>query len=90
VLDEPNSNLDSDGEDSLRATITLLKQEKVSVILIAHRPSLLTGVDKLLILANGQVARFGPMVHLMPQLIPAASIGAAPMPQAQMPMARTA
>jgi PrtD family type I secretion system ABC transporter len=90
VLDEPNSNLDSDGEDSLRATITLLKQEKVSVILIAHRPSLLTGVDKLLILANGQIAKFGPMVHLMPQLIPAASIGAAPIPQVQMPMARTA
>ncbi|HEX2593557.1 MAG TPA: hypothetical protein VHL34_18805, partial [Rhizomicrobium sp.] len=55
------------------------KQEKVSIILIAHRPSLLTGVDKLLILAGGQVAKFGPMVHVMPHLIPAASIGAVPL-----------
>jgi ATP-binding cassette subfamily C protein/ATP-binding cassette subfamily C protein EexD len=79
VLDEPNSNLDGDGEDALRQTLAVLKQEKVSIILIAHRPSLLTGVDKLLILAGGQVAKFGPMVHVMPHLIPAASIGAVPL-----------
>lgn len=79
VLDEPNSNLDGDGEDSLRHTLAALKKEKVSIILIAHRPSLLTGVDKLLILAGGQVAKFGPMVNVMPHLIPAASIGAVPL-----------
>lgn len=79
VLDEPNSNLDGDGEDSLRQTLTILKKEKVSIVLIAHRPSLLTGVDKLLILAGGRVAKFGPMVHVMPHLIPATSIGAVPL-----------
>ncbi len=79
ILDEPNSNLDGDGEDSLRALLGALKREGISIVLIAHRPSLLTSVDKLLILANGQIAKFGPMVHVMPQLIPAASIGVAPM-----------
>jgi ABC-type protease/lipase transport system fused ATPase/permease subunit len=79
ILDEPNSNLDGDGEDSLRHLLVTLKSEKVSIVLIAHRPSLLTAVDKLLILANGQVAKFGPMVHVMPQLIPAATIGVTPL-----------
>jgi ATP-binding cassette subfamily C exporter for protease/lipase/ATP-binding cassette subfamily C protein EexD len=65
VLDEPNSNMDSDGEQALISTLALLKQERVSVIIIAHRPALHAGMDKLLVLKQGAVEMFGPRVDIL-------------------------
>jgi PrtD family type I secretion system ABC transporter len=65
VLDEPNANLDHDGEQALLHALHDLKQEGVTVIIIAHRPSLLGGVDKLLVLREGAIEAFGPRNEIM-------------------------
>jgi len=68
VLDEPNSNLDGPGEEALIQTITDLKKMGVTVIVIAHRPSVLADMDKMLVLqANGTVAAFGSKAEVLAQ-----------------------
>lgn len=59
VLDEPNSNLDSEGEQALVAAITAAKKNGAIVIIIAHRQSIMDCVDKLLVLQDGRIAQFG-------------------------------
>jgi ABC-type protease/lipase transport system fused ATPase/permease subunit len=65
VLDEPNANLDVDGDAALLRAMDDLKQAGVTVVVIAHRPSLLGGVDKLLVLKDGAVDLFGPRAEIM-------------------------
>jgi PrtD family type I secretion system ABC transporter len=60
VLDEPNSNLDSEGEAALRQAIAGVKARGAIVVLIAHRPSVLSVCDHILLLANGEQKEFGP------------------------------
>ena len=60
LFDEPNSNLDSDGETALLKTVTELKARGAIVIIVAHRPSALAVCDKVLYLANGTQHAFGP------------------------------
>ena len=60
VLDEPNSNLDSEGEAALQQAIADLKARGAIVVLIAHRPSALAACDKVLVLANGDAAGVRP------------------------------
>jgi len=59
VLDEPNSNLDGDGERALMQTIQSLKQSKVTLVVVAHRPSILQTVDKIMMVRAGTVEAFG-------------------------------
>lgn len=59
VLDEPNSNLDSDGEIALTEAIQKLRQNGSCVIVMAHRPSAIAAVNKLLMLDAGQQVAFG-------------------------------
>jgi len=65
VLDEPNSDLDVDGEHALLQALQDLRRDHVTVVVIAHRPSLLAGVDKLLVLKEGVVELFGPRAEVM-------------------------
>jgi ATP-binding cassette subfamily C protein len=60
VLDEPNSNLDADGEIALSRAILSVKARGGIVIVVAHRPSALAAVDKVLVLTNGAMQAFGP------------------------------
>jgi PrtD family type I secretion system ABC transporter len=65
VLDEPNANLDTEGDEALVRTLRGLKEDGVTVLVVAHRPSLLGGVDKLLVLKDGQVELFGPRAEVV-------------------------
>jgi len=65
VLDEPNANLDADGDEGLLRALQGLRQAGVTVVIIAHRPSLLGGVDKLLVLKDGVMELYGPRAEIM-------------------------
>ena len=60
VLDEPNSNLDAEGEAALMRALMAVRMRGGIVILIAHRAGTLTSVDSLLVLAQGRVVQHGP------------------------------
>ena len=68
VLDEPTSNLDAIGESSVRSAIAELKQHGSTVVIIAHRPSLIGEVDNLMVVQGGVVTHFGPASEVMPQI----------------------
>jgi PrtD family type I secretion system ABC transporter len=59
VLDEPNSNLDADGERALTAAIVGVRARGGIVVVVAHRPSALTAVDCVAAMANGEIHAFG-------------------------------
>jgi PrtD family type I secretion system ABC transporter len=59
VLDEPSSNLDSDGDTALLSCIAELKKKGTTVVIISHRPNTLGAVDKLLFIREGTVEIFG-------------------------------
>jgi len=60
VLDEPNASLDASGDIALSEAITAVRQRGGIAIVIAHRPSALAAVNKVLVMANGQARAFGP------------------------------
>ena len=59
VLDEPNSNLDAEGDAALTQAILSVRRRGGIAIVVAHRPSALEGVDMALAMVNGGVAAFG-------------------------------
>lgn len=59
VLDEPNSNLDEAGELALAAALKAAKEKGIAVIVISHRPSILSAVDKIMVVQDGTVAAIG-------------------------------
>lgn len=59
VLDEPNSNLDADGDAALTRAIRSVRARGGIAIVIAHRPSALAALDLLLVMGNGRVQAFG-------------------------------
>jgi PrtD family type I secretion system ABC transporter len=59
VLDEPNLNLDGEGEAALVTMLQLLKLRRITVIVVAHKPSIVSCLDKILVLQRGQLERFG-------------------------------
>ncbi|MGC1506296.1 MAG: type I secretion system permease/ATPase [Sulfitobacter sp.] len=67
VLDEPNSNLDSVGEQALAACIQEMKTRGKTVILVTHKANLLALSDKVLMLVNGSVEKFGPTREMFAQ-----------------------
>jgi PrtD family type I secretion system ABC transporter len=65
VLDEPNASLDGEGEEALMSSLAHLKAEGVTVIIVSHKPSVLSQVDKMLVLREGQVEAFGSRQEVM-------------------------
>lgn len=68
VLDEPNSNLDADGDDALNRAVLEAKGRGAIVVVVAHRPSALTHIDLVLILKDGRQQAFGPRDEVLRQL----------------------
>jgi len=60
VLDEPNANLDADGENALTRAIEMLRAKQCIVIVVSHRPSSLAALNVAMVIYDGRVAAFGP------------------------------
>ncbi|MDB5601911.1 MAG: prtD [Xanthobacteraceae bacterium] len=79
VLDEPNANLDAEGEDALLDAIAALKARGATVIVIAHRPNLVAMVDRLMVLRDGTIEMIGPRAEVLARVTrPPASRDGAP------------
>lgn len=68
VLDEPNSNLDVAGDQALSRAIAQAKENKITVVVITQKPTLLSVVDKIMLLTDGRVALFGQREQVLQQL----------------------
>ena len=71
VLDEPNANLDADGEAILANTLRKSRETGIATVIVTQRLSILPLVDKVLILKNGAVDKFGPPGEVMPKRVQA-------------------
>ena len=78
VLDEPNANLDRDGEAALAAAVSGLKQRGCTVIVIGHRPSTMQMVDKLAVLVDGTLQDFGQADAMLAKYSPPQPVSAVP------------
>jgi len=71
VLDEPNSNLDAEGDEALTRAILGLRARGAITVVIAHRPSAIAGVDYILVMAKGRQQQFGPKEEVLSRVMPA-------------------
>ncbi|MDQ0444581.1 ATP-binding cassette subfamily C protein [Methylobacterium persicinum] len=69
VLDEPNSNLDAEGEAALTEAIAGVRRRGGICVVIAHRPSALAALDLVLVLADGRVQSFGPKDEVLKHVL---------------------
>lgn len=69
VLDEPNANLDSDGEAAVIHAIQSLKAAGTTVVVVAHRPSAIQAVDKILFIRDGRQLAFGPRDEILAKIL---------------------
>ncbi|MBS0242843.1 MAG: type I secretion system permease/ATPase [Proteobacteria bacterium] len=90
VLDEPNANLDAEGEAALAGAIRQLRSRKAIVVIVSHRPGVLSELDMVLVLHNGAQVAFGPQDKVWAALTKRAPVPptAAP-PNAEVPLSAT-
>jgi len=70
VLDEPDANLDSEGEDALAKSLGRLKERGATVIVITHRPSVLALADTIGVVVDGQLQQIGPRGDVLKRIQP--------------------
>lgn len=78
VLDEPNSNLDQDGEAALVRAVLGMKEAGTTVVLITHRPSVLNAMDTLVLIAEGEMRMSGPRAEMIARLTRPTPVETAP------------
>jgi PrtD family type I secretion system ABC transporter len=78
VLDEPNASLDAAGDNALTEAIVAVRKRGGIAIVIAHRPSALAAVNKVLVMANGQARAFGPKDEVLRNMLQSVPPGSAP------------
>jgi ABC-type protease/lipase transport system fused ATPase/permease subunit len=86
VLDEPNANLDAEGDEALRAALQALKARGTTVVVVGHRPALMSRLDRIAVLKDGTLVAFDTAAALLPQLIGAASVPPRAVPAATTPV----
>jgi len=69
VLDEPNSNLDTEGDEALTRAVRAARERGAIVVVVAHRPIGIEGVDQLLVLKDGRMQAFGPKETVLGQAL---------------------
>jgi len=65
VLDEPNSNLDEEGETALTRALMLLKKMNKTILVISHKMNILSISDKIMLVGGGGIQLFGPREEIM-------------------------
>ncbi|WP_292629196.1 MULTISPECIES: type I secretion system permease/ATPase [unclassified Novosphingobium] len=75
VLDEPNSNLDADGDAALEQAVMAIRARGGIALIISHRPGIVERTSHALILREGQVAAFGPTPEVLARLKPGGAAG---------------
>lgn len=70
ILDEPNSSLDGEGEQALVTSLQTIRDAGTTIIMVAHKPSVLGFVDKLLLIKDGQLHMYGPRSDILQKLQP--------------------
>jgi ATP-binding cassette subfamily C protein len=79
VLDEPNSNLDAEGDEALTKAILSIRARGGIAVVIAHRPSTLAGVDLVLVMAQGKAQLFGPKEEVLAKMMRRPTAAPAPL-----------
>ncbi|AWJ82041.1 type I secretion system permease/ATPase (plasmid) [Azospirillum sp. TSH58] len=74
VLDEPNSNLDHEGEQALLNAINHARRDGATIVMVAHRPSIVSVADKLLVLKDGMVEHFGERTDVLKMVQPGGAV----------------
>jgi ATP-binding cassette subfamily C protein len=74
VLDEPNSNLDAEGEAALVKAIEVTRERSATVVVVAHRPSALAALSELMMLRHGQCLAFGSRDEVLNKVIAKPSV----------------
>ncbi len=69
VLDEPNSNLDTEGDEALTRAIRGARERGAIVVVVAHRPIGIEAVDQILVLRDGRMQAFGPKETVLAQVL---------------------
>ena len=69
VLDEPNSNLDTEGDEALTRAVRAARERGAIVVVVAHRPIGIEAVDQLLVLKDGRMQAFGPKETVLGQVL---------------------
>jgi ATP-binding cassette, subfamily C, bacterial PrsD len=77
VLDEPNANLDHDGEVALIKAVEALRKNRSIVILVSHRPEALSALNIAMVLREGRIVAFGPCEELFARVAHSVNAGAA-------------
>ena len=78
VLDEPNSNLDAEGDEALTQAILGARARGAIVVVVAHRPSALSGVDHVLAMNGGRQQAFGPKDEVLAKVLRRDGVVSAP------------
>jgi ABC-type protease/lipase transport system fused ATPase/permease subunit len=73
VLDEPNSNLDAEGETAVSDAIRGVRERGGIAVVVAHRPSAIAAVDLLAVMRGGEVVAFGPRDEVLAKTVQNAS-----------------
>lgn len=68
VLDEPNANLDNEGEHALMKTLIDAKRTGITTVIIAHRPSVIEAVDRIMVLREGAIEMYGPRADVIAKI----------------------
>jgi ABC-type protease/lipase transport system fused ATPase/permease subunit len=68
ILDEPNANLDAEGEAALLKALEGAKAQGATIVMVSHKPSMFATADKMLVLRNGMITQYGPRDEVLRSL----------------------